>query len=224
MEIHARRRVPLSLALLASFAATACDDPADLTLAPIGSGTISGIPFTVTAGTVLQAEPDGPLYADDSGGTLVLDETPAQLGMTDGDLLQLRTRFALSNGGSIQLAAFGNQASLFSTGLSVVLRRVDVDIDYELRLAGTPFADGAFSPPPTVFYADSVPGYGADQWGLATWQLDDLTPGAGEDVLGCDPGPALGAAAPTGDRVGYSFAGGWLLAVEVVDQIVGPCS
>jgi hypothetical protein len=221
-------------ALLAAAALAACnDDPSGLTLRPVTSGTIGGVPFTVTGGTVYQASPGGPLRADEGGGQIVLDESPAELGMSDPDLLHLRTEFAVSNGGSLQIAAFGDDGAEFSTGVWVVLTRDTTALDYEFRLSGALFADSTFTPPPAIpsaehwlvteFYADSVPGYPAGQSGITMWELNDLTPGLAEDVLGCDPGPATDPTPLAGDRVGYSLRSVWLLSVEVVDQIVGPC-
>jgi hypothetical protein len=226
-----RRFVGLGLALAAL---GACDrNPNELTLRPVTAGHIGGHAFTVTGGTVYQAVPDGPVYADASGGQLVFDDTPAGLGMTDPDLIHLRTRFAISEGGSLQISAFGDVASEFATGVWVLLSRVESEISYDFRLSGASFADSAFTPPPpepgaehwvaTEFYADSVPGYGTGLSGITMWELNDLTAAPNQDVLRCDPGPATDPTPLAGERVGYALQRSWLLAVEVVDQIVGPC-
>lgn len=221
----------VAVALLA-----ACDDePSGPSLAPVSSGTISGIPFTVTGGTVYQVGADGPLYADSTGGQIVLDETPAELGMGDPDLLHLRTYFAVSQGGSLRIGAFGDAGSPLNTGVTVGLGRVaSVGWVYELRFAGAPVADSTFEPQPTFpsgeqwivteLYADSVPGFAAGQAGAALWPLNDVTPAAAEDVLGCGSEPSTDPNPLTGDAVGYGLDGAWLLEVEVLDQIVGPCT
>jgi hypothetical protein len=229
-------RQPLRWAsLLTAAALAACTDSStELELLPIASGTIQGIAFTVTDGTVYQARPDGPIYAPPgSGGQILLTGTPASLGMSDPDRLQLRTQFALADSGSVQIAAFGDAGNEISTGLSVVIRRMAADIAYELRFEGALFADSVFFPPPpilsaeqwvvTEFYADDVPGYGAGQSGIALWPLDDLSPMLGADVLGCTAGPAIDASVHDGEGVGLAFANGWIVGVDVVDQIVGPC-
>jgi len=224
----------VSVALLLLLGAAACDrQPVGLVLLPVVSGTIDGHAFTVTGGTMFQARPDGPLYADASGGRVVFTEDPAGLGMSDPDLLQLRTQFALSDGGSLQVAAFGTAGAEFTSGLWVLLARDGAAINYDFVLGGTSFADSAFFPPPpipsaelwvvTEFYADSVPGYPAGESGIAMWELEDLTPTFNEDVLRCDPGPATDPTPAPGDRVGYALQSAWVLAVEVVDQVVGPC-
>jgi hypothetical protein len=76
----------------------------------------------------------------------------------------------------------------------------------------------------TEFYADDVPGYGGGQSGITVWPLDDLSPAPGEDVLGCTAGPAIDASVHDGEGVGLAFANGWIVGVNVVDQIVGPCT
>jgi len=228
---------PLRACLLAALATlvAACDSsPNALTLQPVTVGHVSGVYFTVTSGTIYQAEPDGPLYANESGGELVLDDDPAGLGMSDPDLLRLRTQFALTDGGTLQISAFGVTGEEIPTGVGVLLSRVGSGIGYDARLGGVSFADGLFSAPPgganaeqwvvTESYADSVPGYGAGQSGVAFWRLGDLTAAAGTDVLGCDPGPAIDPTPRSGDRVSFALRGAWLLAVEVEDQIAGPCT
>ena len=225
-------RLLLVAPLLAALGA--CDDePGGPTLQAVTSGTISGIPFTVTGGTIYQAGADGPLYADDTGGQLLFDQGAAGLGTSDPDLLHLRTQFALSEGGSLHLSAFGDAGSALNTGAAVGLIRGAPGVFYELRFRGALFADGTFSVSADFagaehwvaaeLYADSVPGHGADQAGASVWPLDDLDPAPNEDVLGCDEGPAIDADPLTGEAVGYALDGAWLLAVEVVDEIVGPC-
>ncbi len=154
--------------------------------------------------------------------------------MSDPDLLHLRTYVALSNGGSLQIAAFGDTGSEFDSGAGVLLSRDGGAIDYEFQLGGAMFADSSFAPPPPVpsaehwvvteFYADSVPGRAPGESGVTMWQLNDVAPEIGGDVLGCDPGPATDPTPLAGDRVGYALESAWLLAVEVFDEIVGPCS
>jgi hypothetical protein len=234
MDSRARPLRRVAAALLVCSALAACDDdPAELMLRPVTSGRIGAVSFTVTGGTVYQATPGGPLYADETGGQIVLDENVAGLGMSDPDLLHLRTQLALSDGGSLQIAAFGDPGSELSSGVWALLTRDGAAIDYELRLSGALFADSSFTPAPSVpsaehwvvteFYADSVPGYAPGQSGVTMWELNDLTPNVAEDVLACDPGPATDPTTLTGDGVAYALDAAWLLAVEVVDQIVGPC-
>jgi hypothetical protein len=234
--MHPALRSPRRLlgGLLAA-AALACDDePSGPTLQPVTSGTIGGLAFTVTGGTIYQVGADGPLYADDTGGQLLFDGGAAALGTSDADLLHVRSQFAIADGGSLQISAFGDAGSPFNTGIGIALIRGGTGIFYEFRFGGAVAADSTFVPEPqfpgaeqwvvTELYADSVPGYGAGQSGAAMWPLDDLTPAAGADVLGCVAGPATDPTPLAGDPVGYALDGAWLLAVDVVDQIVGPCT
>lgn len=225
----------LLVCVLAGGSLLACDDsPSELELRPITSGSVSGLSFTVTGGTVFQATVDGPIYADSRSGRIVFDEDPGGLGMSDPDQLQLRTQFALAEGGSIRIAAFGEAGDELGSDLRVVITRGDESIDYGLWLGGALFADSAFTPPPAVlsaehwivteFYAQDVPGYGAGQSGITMWELNDVAPALGTDVLGCDPiGPAIQPVALDGDRVGLEIRSGWIVAFDVVDEIVGPC-
>lgn len=225
---------PLLASLLAVAALAACDEsPQELALQTVTSGTLGGIPFTVLGGAVYQAGPDGPLFADETGGRIVLDDDPAGLGMSDPNHLHLRTRFALSDAGTLQIAAFGTSGSELTSGHWVLLARDGAAIEYQFRLRGALFADSAFTPAPAIpsaehwivteFYAADVPGYAAGSSGVTMWELNDLTPGFDEDVLSCNPGPAIESVALTGDAVAYALESGWLLAVQPVDQIVGPC-
>lgn len=223
-------------ALLAVALLAACDDePSGPSLEPVSSGTISGIPFTVSGGTVYQVGADGPLFADSTGGEIVLDRTPSELGMSDPDLLHLRSYIAVSQGGSLRIGAFGDPGSLLATGVTVELGRVaTAGWVYELRFGGSLVADSTFQPQPafpsgeqwivTELYADSVPGFAAGQAGAALWPLNDVTPAAAEDVLGCGSEPSTDPSPLTGEAVGYALDGAWLLEVEVLDQIVGPCT
>jgi hypothetical protein len=230
--LHAPRALLGALfALLA-----ACDEePSAPELTPVTSGTISGIPFTVNGGTVYQAGADGPLFADSTGGRIVFDEGPLALGMSDPDLLHVRTFFALSSGGSLQIAGFGDAGSTFDTGVSVGLGRLpDAGFVYELRVAGSLLADSAFEALPAIgsseqwivveLYADSIPGSPAGEAGAALWPLDDLTPSPTEELLGCGLEPASDPNPRTGETLGYALDDAWLLEVEIVDQIVGPCT
>lgn len=230
-----QRRALLAALLVPTLLATCDDEPNSLELTPVTSGTISGIPFTVSGGTVYQVGSDGPLYADATGGQIVFDEGPAGLGMSDPDLLHVRTHFALSADGSLQLGAFGDAGSEFDTGVTVALNRVTgAGIVYELRFGGALVADTTLDPQPqfinaehwvvTELYADSVPGAPAGEAGAALWPINDLTPQASEDVLGCGVDPSTDPNPLTGEAVGYALDDAWLLEVEVVDQIVGPCT
>ena len=226
----------LLTALVLSAALAACEDePTELDLLPVTSGTISGIPFTVTDGTVYQAGADGPLRADATGGRIVFDEGPLGLGMSDPDLLHVRTFFAISNGGSLRISAFGDAGAELDTGVSILLGRLpDLGFVYELRFGGALVADSTLDPQPqfagaehwvvTELYADSVPGAVAGQAGAALWPINDLTPAPSEDVLGCGSEPATDSSPLAGDAVGYVLDNAWLLGVEVLDQVVGPCS
>jgi hypothetical protein len=222
------------LAWLLAAALLACNDsPNELELEPISFGTIGGTSFVVTSGTVYQATTDGPIYADSTGGRITFDQDPAGLGMSDPDRLHLRTELALPNGGSLEIGAFAVSGTLFADALRVVLRRDAGQIEYEFHLGGSLFADSLFVPAPTIpsavqwvvteFYAQDVPGYGAGQSGITMWGLDDLTPTAGGDVLGCTAGPAIQGSTLSGDRVGYELRSAWIVSVDVVDEIVGPC-
>ena len=238
MDPHARLRLAVrrSLAALLVSVMLACEEKVngpDLT--PVTSGTVSGIPFTVSGGTIYQFDEDGPLFADETGGQIVFDGDPATLGMSDPDLLHVRTYFAVSRGGSLQIAAFGDPGSAVATGVSVGLgRATDVGFVYELRIGGALLADSAFATQPPVLsaeqwvvaelYADSVPGSPAGEAGAALWPLNDLTPSPSEDVLGCGLEPATDASPRAGEAVGYALRDAWLLEVEIVDQVVGPCS
>lgn len=203
----------------------------------VTSGTISGVAFHVTSGSVYQASPDGPIHADSLGATIVLDASPASLGMTDPDRLQLRTLFALTNLGSLQIAAFGTVGDEIDSGLSMLLYRIAENINYRFFVSdsgSTPVADAQFSPPPAIpsgeqwvtteFYAQDVPGYGAGS-GSAMWPLtqEETAPTAGGDVLGCTDGPAMQSTTLDGDRVAYELHSAFIVGIHVVDSIVGPC-
>jgi hypothetical protein len=209
----------------------ACKDvPTDV----VSSGTIGGIPFTVLSGTVKQPTADGPIVGEvtDAGGALiVLEGNPVALGMTDPNRLHLRTTFALRHGGTITITAFGTSADP-QAGNGVVIGRNNAQFEYAFYVDDALFADSAFAPAPsdpnvehsvaTEFYAEDVPGYGMGS-GLTMWPLDDLTPSAGEDVLGCSPGPAIGTSTLSGERVAFALADAFLLDVNVVDTTIGPC-
>jgi hypothetical protein len=207
---------------------TACqEDPVTTT---VNTGTIGGVPFTVFDGMLHQTAEDGPVLGDFTGALLVLDQSPAELGMSDGRRLHLRTTFALRHGGQIVMAAFGPNADPLGPGTGVRMGRNNARFEYVVYVTTTPFLDSLFIPADasiehtvvTEFYADSVPGYGAGS-GMAMWPLDDLTPSSGEDVVGCSRGPAMSSVATLpGDRIAYRLADAFILAVEVVDTIVGP--
>lgn len=198
----------------------------------VTSGTLAGIPFTVESGQVTQATPDGPIRADGAGAVIVLDDSPAELGMSNPSRLHLLTLFALQHGGTLTIGAFGSASEPFGPGNAVVLGRNGSAIDYAFYVDSAVVADSSFVPRPAVaaeeqwvvteFYADSVPGYGAGS-GLTMWQLNVLDPVLGADVLGCTDGPAMSMVPMTGDRVAYRLTSGFLLGVAVADTIVGPC-
>lgn len=210
-------------------AVVGCAEP---TKPPVLSGTIGGVAFTVVSGSVLQPVANGPIYADGAGAEILLDADPAALGMSDSATLHLRTQFALQHAGTITIGAFGTSSDPFGPGTAVVLGRNQLEIDYAFYVDSLLFADSLFVPSVpavneehwiiTEFYAADVPGHGAGS-GVAMWPLDDLDPALGEDVLGCTIGPAMSAALLSGDRVAYSLRGGFIIGVEVVDTIVGPC-
>jgi hypothetical protein len=190
------------------------------------------VPFTVASGQVTQAAPDGPIRADGAGAVILLDDTPAALGMSNPERLHLLTLFALQHGGTITIGAFGTASEPFGPGNAVVIGRNGSTMDYAFYVDSAVVADSSFSPPPDVaaeqqwvvteFYADSVPGHGAGS-GLTMWQLNELSPALGDDVLGCADGPAMSAVPMTGDRVAYRLTAGFLIGVAVIDTIVGPC-
>lgn len=232
-----RRRVGtrLTVTITALALLAACDDePSGPSLTAVTSGTIGGIPFTVTGGTVYQIGADGPVRADSTGGRIELDRTPAELGMSDPDLLHVRTYFAIAQGGSLGIGAFGDPADPFGTGVSIEIARTAVGFVHELRFGGSLSADSTFAAQPvapgaeqwlvTELYADSVPGAPAGAAGAALWPLDDLTPTAAEEILGCRAEPSTDPTPLTGEAVGYALDDAWLLDVEIVDQVVGPCS
>jgi hypothetical protein len=198
----------------------------------VSTGTLAGIPFTVASGQVTQASPDGPIVADGAGAVIVLDESPAELGMSNPNRLHLLTLFALQHGGTLTIGAFGTDTEPFGPGTAVVVGRNGNAIDYAFYVYSAVVADSSFFPGPpiaaeeqwvvTEFYADSVPGYGAGS-GLTMWQLNELDPVLGNDVLGCTDGPAMSAVPMTGDRVAYRLTAGFLLGITVTDTIVGPC-
>lgn len=208
----------------------ACND--DPTSTRVTTGTLGGVPFTVVSGEVFQAFPDGPVRADVAGGEIVLDQTPAALGMSDPNRLHLLTLVALQHGGTLTIGAFGTNGDPFGPGTAVVVGRNGNAIDYAFYVDSAVFADSTFVPAPssaseehwiaTEFYADSVPGYGAGS-GVTMWGLNDVDPALGADVLGCTKGPALSPTPLTGDRVAFRLTAAFLLAVEVTDTIVGPC-
>jgi len=233
---RARRWAP-RLTLASIVALGACKSDSTNLPVQVTSGTMSGVAFHVTAGTVYQSTPDGPIHADSLGATVVLDEAPAGLGMTDPERLHLRTHFALSNHGSLQIAAYGSEGDEIDSGLSVLLDRVGGQINYGFFVSdsgSTPVADSSFDPPPsdasheqwvaTEFYAQDVPGYGAGS-GITMWPLteDETVPTSGGDVLGCTAGPVTQSTTYDGDRVAYLLRSAFIVGVDVVDSIVGPC-
>jgi hypothetical protein len=196
------------------------------------AGSIGGVSFTVVSGSVLQPVPNGPIYADAAGADVVLDSDPGALGMSNPRRLHLRTQFALQHGGTLTIGAFGTSSDPLGPGTAVIIGRDQGEIEYTLYVDSLAFADSSFVPAGvaanaehsivTEFYAENVPGYGAGS-GVTMWPLDDLAPAFGADVLGCTDGPAMSAALLTGDRVAYSLTSAFLIEVEVVDTIVGPC-
>jgi hypothetical protein len=201
----------------------------------VASGTISGIPFTVVSGVVKQATDDGPIVGEvsgSSGALIVLEGDPVALGMTDPERLHLRTTFALRHGGTITMSGFGTSGDPLGSGNAVVIGRNNLQFEYAFYVDDAFVADSAFVPAPddpnvehtvvTEFYAQEVPGYGTGS-GLTMWHLDDLTPSAGEDVLGCSRGPAKSARTLSGDRMAFALADAFILGVEIVDTTVGPC-
>ena len=220
-----------ALLLIAAFALTACNE--DPPTGPVSSGTITGVAFTVRSGSVFQPEADGPIRGE-SGAVVVLDLDPAGLGMSDPDKVHLVTGFALPNGASLTISGFGTSADPLGSGASVTITRSGFDFDYQFRLEGAPFAGALFDPQPpsasdvhwisTEFYADSVPGYDSGTSGAAAWNIDDLDPAFGDDVLGCSAGPALQVGVLGGNRIAYELSSAFIVSVEVVDTIIGPCS
>jgi hypothetical protein len=217
------------VAAIAIAALSACSE--DPTNVPVTAGTIGGIAFSVTTGAVLQPNADGPLFADGAGAVIVLEPSVGALGMSVPTRLHLRTQFALRDSGSITIGAFGTRSDPFGPGTDVRIERNGLALDYTFRVASAVFVDSTFVPLPasnleqwvvTEFYAQDVPGYGAGS-GVAMWPLNDLDPTLGEDVLGCTPGPAMHTATLGGDRVAYRITSGFLIGLEVVDTIVGPC-
>lgn len=223
------RRPSLRLACLMTLAVAGCEEP---TAPPVLSGSIGGVPFTVVSGSVLQPVVDGPIFADAAGAEVVLNSDPGSLGMSDSRRLHLRTQFALQQGGTITFAAFGTSSDPFGPGTAVVIGRNQGEFEYAFYVDSLVFADSAFVPAlaatnveqwvVTEFYGEDVPGYGAGS-GVAMWPLNDLDPTLGEDVLGCTDGPAMSAAVLSGDRVAYSLKGAFVIDIEVVDTIIGPC-
>jgi hypothetical protein len=198
----------------------------------VTSGSIGGVAFTVVSGTIHQPLENGAIRADAAGGEIVLAADPEALGMSDPSRLHLRTQFALQHGGTITIGAFGGPGDPFGPGTAVVIGRNNSQIQYAFYVDSEVFADSTFVPSPpaandvhwivTEFYAADVPGYGAGS-GLAMWPLNDLAPALGDDVLGCTLGPAMHATPMVGDRVGYRLTAGFLVGIEVIDTIIGPC-
>jgi hypothetical protein len=226
-------RALLGTASLACLAALgACNSTTAPTPRAVTSGSVTGVAFHVTQGVVYQVDADGPIKADSVGAVIVLDQTPAGLGMSDPKRLHLRTQFALSNHGSLRIAAFGTTGDELNSGVWAALERESGAVGYELHLSSpTAFAGDVFTPPlpdipwvATEAYAQDVPGYGAGS-GITMWQLSeqDDSPVFGADVLGCTNGPAAQMATLSGDRVAYSMSLAFIVAIEVVDTIVGPC-
>jgi hypothetical protein len=209
-------------------AAGACQDDPVSTV--VSSGTINGVPFTVREGTLHQAAEGGPVLGDIGGALVVLDQDAAALGMTDGTRLHLRTTFALRHGGTIVIAAFGPASDPLGSGTGIVVGRDASAFEYVVYVEEGIVADSSVTLSDatvehtivTEFYAQDVPGYGAGS-GLAIWPIDDLTPSLGEDVIGCVDGPAMSTNPLTGDRVAFGLEQAFILSVEVVDTIVGPC-
>jgi len=225
-HVALRRCSPILACLLGPLACT--EEPTDTR---VNSGTINGVAFTVAGGELHQPAEDGPVYGDVGGALIVLDDTPAALGMTDPARLHLRVTFALRHGGTITIGAFGTAADPLGPGTAVVIGRNDIDLEYAFYVDNAVFADSAFATPADAsleqtvvaeFYAANVPGYAAGS-GVAMWPINDLTPSLGEDVLGCSRGPAMSPNVLTGNRVAFGLGSAFILDVEVVDTIVGPC-
>jgi hypothetical protein len=223
----ARPPRPLLVALLLGPFACA-EEP---TNTRVNSGTLNGVAFTVVEGELHQPEEDGPIFGDVGGALIVLDDTPAALGMTDPSRLHLRISFALRHGGTITMGAFGSTADPLGPGTAVVIGRNDIDFEYAFYLDSAVFADSAFVTPAEAsveqtvvaeFYAADVPGYGAGS-GVAMWPLNDVTPSFGEDVLGCSIGPAISPNVLSGDRVAFGLGAAFVFDIQVVDTILGPC-
>jgi len=199
----------------------------------VTSGTIGGVAFTVISGRVEQPVADGGIAVDAGGAVILLGATPSGLGMSNANHLHLISRFALSHGGSLTAAAFGTAANPIGAGASLTLGRDALEFLYEVRLGGAQLARDFFNTRPLTagaehrivaeFYADDVPAYGTGKSGVTFWPIDDAAPAFGTDVLGCTPGPALGAAALTGDRIAYELRSAFLTAIEVTDVVIGPC-
>lgn len=235
-EHRSRFRLAVAAGLVLVLASTSCDTSINGQIGPntpITSGTIGGLGFTVVEGTLFQPDPDGPVFAELQGGVIVFDEPPEGLGMSEPGILQIRTEFALANGGSLEVAAFGPSDDLVDGGLALRLSRSAGNMSYDFRLSGASFASGTFDPPPAnpdgaqwlvaEFYAENVPGYGSDRSGITAWNLNDTEPAFNTDLLSCDPGPAMQEVALGEDRVGYRLVAALLISVEVVDPVIGPC-
>ena len=130
------------------------------------------------------------------------------------------------------MSAFGTSSDPLGSGNGVVIGRNNTRFEYAFYVDDALFADSAFVPAPsdpdvehtvaTEFYAQDVPGYGAGS-GLTMWRLDDSTPSAGEDVLGCARPAAMSTTPRTGNRMAFALTQAFILEIEVVDTAVGPC-
>lgn len=198
---------------------------------PVESGTIDGLGFRVVSGTIFQDEDDGPLYAAEEGGLIVLDDAPAALGMTDPNNLRLDWSFTLADGGEIEARAYGASSSSFAGALGFRLVRSGSAIGYTYDLTteadltgsadlGTSGAGDTFAIV-TEFYAVDPPGYGSGSSGMTVWSLGDTSPAFNTDILGCPAAVQTGTLAD--QEVGFRLTNARLESITAVDTIVGPC-
>jgi hypothetical protein len=197
----------------------------------VTSGTIGGIAFTVTSGTIYQDEADGPVYADTAGGTIALDATTTALGMTNPYHLRLDTEFQIASGGVIDVRAYGSPGSDFSDSLGFSFERAGSSFSYRYDLTVETDVTGTLSPDPvnpdstltfvSEFYGVDAIGYGAGSSGITAWPIGVTTPTFCGDL---SPSPSVYQTANlTTLRAGYYLKAARLVSVTPVDDITGPC-
>ncbi len=111
----------------------------------ITSGTIGGLAFTVTAGTVTQETDDGPITAGATESTILFDSDLDTLsGATDDALFRISV--VVSDGGSVDALGFGTTGDSFANALMATMDRSGDDFTWAVYwgAGASSEADGTF--------------------------------------------------------------------------------